>query len=543
MRLINIRTLELEEYFGDKIPRYAILSHTWGEEEVSYQDWQNVNQRSAKKGYQKIRACCDVARGFPIDHLWVDTNCINKESSAELTEAINSMFDWYQRSAICLVYLEDFEYHDVDLEGLERCRYWTRGWTLQELLAPDAVDFFDSSWQPFGTKYTLKEEISDITSISVRYLEISDRVHQASVAERMSWAANRRTTRAEDLAYCLMGIFDVNMPLLYGEGEKAFIRLQEEIIKHNDDRTIFCWSHSQRTHPRFLSWKGCLAPHPITFRQGGDFLARPESSVVGTNSEFQLTNSGLRIGLPLLRGVLGGRALAAIEVLEKDHAGNEKLCVCLEQLSENTFVRVHVPKDLLRVPRGWIEATTNVQVYLVHERNPGRKFSSLTRVSDVSESLCLLNSPSIDGSHTKRSSHHVPGTIESICTGRRQDRRSLQLPDTICHSTNISSVDQYWRWAAPGGMEGCRPKHHGRDDRFGESARPARRHMVYANALQQSREGTVQCPHLRSYPGPSRRGLGNHSTSTRRRVQTIRHATHVVAEVCGICGAKGQSAE
>ncbi|KAH0422185.1 hypothetical protein CcaCcLH18_12966 [Colletotrichum camelliae] len=148
MWLINVQTLDLEEFFGSDIPDYAILSHTWSYGEVTFQDWADRSLASQKPGYRKIIDACAQARFAEFNFLWVDTNCINKTSSAELTEAINSMFSWYLRSGVCFAYLSDIptfgEYSDA--EEISRSRWFTRGWTLQELLAPREVLFYAADW-------------------------------------------------------------------------------------------------------------------------------------------------------------------------------------------------------------------------------------------------------------------------------------------------------------------------------------------------------------------------------------------------------------
>jgi hypothetical protein len=155
------------------------------------------------------------------------------------------MFQWYKKAVVCYVLLEDLTSGtalDVALgDGSSRCRWFTRGWTLQELLAPKLVKIFNNAWIHVGTKSDHVEAISELTGITTDVLLNEKDISKVSVAERMSWASNRQTKRKEDLAYCLLGIFDVNMPLIYGEGEKAFRRLQEEIIKHSNDLTIFMW--------------------------------------------------------------------------------------------------------------------------------------------------------------------------------------------------------------------------------------------------------------------------------------------------------------
>ena len=180
-----------------------------------------------------------MARG--LEWIWIDTCCIDKRSRAELSEAINSMFKWYQRSEECYVFLPDV----YDGEGhrtwyqLDRSVWFTRGWTLQELLAPLRVEFFDARFRSIGSRWDIRKSIEEITGIDEDFLKFPDHLPRASVAERMKWASHRQTTRAEDAAYSLLGIFDVNMPLLYGEGKKAFKRLQAEIIRKSADESIF----------------------------------------------------------------------------------------------------------------------------------------------------------------------------------------------------------------------------------------------------------------------------------------------------------------
>ena len=246
MRLLNTKKLVLEDFFEDATPAYAILSHTWETDEVTYQNMQlvmqkKVNPQDFRLGYTKIQQCCNQAVKDGYDYVWIDTCCIDKTSSAELSEAINSMFDWYQKSAICYAYLSDaksvqpHESEDVLVEKLGSCRWFTRGWTLQELIAPSNMLFFGNDWEMIGTKERLSGVLTRITGIDKVILE-GGNVNEISVAKRMSWASKRVTTRTEDIAYCLLGIFDVNLPLLYGEGRKAFTRLQEEIMKSSDDQ-------------------------------------------------------------------------------------------------------------------------------------------------------------------------------------------------------------------------------------------------------------------------------------------------------------------
>lgn len=259
MRLINAATLELE-YFASShnVPAYAVLSHTWEDDEVLFQEMtSNPAAARQRKGYRKILKAAELAIARGLSHVWVDTCCIDKSSSAELTEAINSMFRWYERADVCLACLSDLP-ADVGLDapgGLAACRWFTRGWTLQELIAPRHVDFFDEAWNFRGSKADLADRITRITGIEKGVLDYTTPLADLAVAKRMSWAAKRQTTRIEDIAYCLLGIFDVNMPMLYGEGEKAFIRLQEEIIKTACDLSIFAWTYHAPDDAKALpSW-------------------------------------------------------------------------------------------------------------------------------------------------------------------------------------------------------------------------------------------------------------------------------------------------
>ncbi|KAI6085215.1 HET-domain-containing protein [Hypoxylon rubiginosum] len=310
MRLINVNSKLLEEFFGDDIPPYAILSHTWGRGEVSYQDWQDPQAASRKAGYSKIISACEKAKSHGLTWLWVDTNCIDKTSSAELTEAINSMFQWYAKSKICYAYLSDVvTCSDVPQEELMRkfrkSRWFTRGWTLQELLAPSKLKFYTADWSQFGRREQslIAAEISSVTSINTAILTGDVSVKTASIARKMSWLSNRVTTRTEDMAYCMLGLFNINMPLLYGEGEKAFTRLQEEIIKISNDHTIFCWSWTSSV-PN--DWVSLLAPSPDTYRYSGNFVRNDMISEKSHHafkgvSTYTMTNAGLSIQLPVIR--------------------------------------------------------------------------------------------------------------------------------------------------------------------------------------------------------------------------------------------------
>jgi hypothetical protein len=298
MRLINVFTLEMEVFISDVIPEYAIFSHMWGPQEVTLQDWMDRSTAVAMAGYAKIHGACLQAAREGIKYVWVDTNCIDKTSSAELSEAINSMFRWYRHSKVCYVYLADIDTpveEDSTRAAFRSSRWFTRGWTLQELLAPENVVFYSKDWTLIGTKQELCEHISAATGVHQIYLQNPEILFSASIARRISWMSNRVTTRIEDLAYCMLGIFDINMALLYGEGQKAFLRLQEEIIRVSDDQSIFCWGYSPPYVP--TSWWNILAPHPAAFRHSGNYIPQPED---GSFTSYSITNAGLSLTLPIL---------------------------------------------------------------------------------------------------------------------------------------------------------------------------------------------------------------------------------------------------
>ncbi|KAI4909904.1 uncharacterized protein J4E92_010520 [Alternaria infectoria] len=314
MRLINCSTLQLEEFFGANIPRYAILSHTWGDEEVSFADFTS-GQPMVGSGYQKILFTCQQAIEDGIDYAWIDTCCIDKSSSAELSEAINSMFAWYQKSVRCYAYLSDVSAANMK-QDFPKSRWFTRGWTLQEMLAPRKVIFYDQWWVDLGDREKHAEQISKITGIDKVALwnerpYTDDKFGSYCVATRMSWASKRQTTRAEDMAYCLLGIFDINMPLLYGEGDRAFRRLQEEIIRKSDDDSILAWSLSPED--RYSGPLGLLSDdirQDLCNTTDTDFLARSPrcftdcgnlTRAMEPSTLFTLTNTGLQIQLPIVK--------------------------------------------------------------------------------------------------------------------------------------------------------------------------------------------------------------------------------------------------
>jgi hypothetical protein len=210
MRLLNCDTGQLEEFFNANAPSYTILSHTWGkqEKEVNYQDMcsPETTDPARKKGYNKLMQCCDQTLRMGKTYTWIDTCSINKSSSAELSEAINSMYKWYRDADICFVYLADVHVTQMDQSfeaSFIKSRWFSRGWTLQELIAPRQLLFFNATWTSIGTKATLLFFISKATGIDKNTL-LNPELSSLSIARKMSWASKRQTTRSEDIALLLL---------------------------------------------------------------------------------------------------------------------------------------------------------------------------------------------------------------------------------------------------------------------------------------------------------------------------------------------------
>jgi Heterokaryon incompatibility protein (HET) len=322
MRLLHTTKFEVELFYEKDVPRYATLSHTWEEEEVTLDDLRSNPQVKHMKGYKKLQQSCKLAAREGYEYIWIDTCCMDKSSSAELSEAINSMYRWYAMSDICYAYLSDVtvpgEFQppavrdvwgnedrndggpavfDSILYLLRRSRWFTRGWTLQELIAPARCHFYSKEWQLIGNKFQLASVIHEITEISLDSLEF-ERISSIPVSAKMRWASRRETTRPEDMAYCLMGIFSVNMPLLYGEGgQRAFLRLQEEIIKSTDDDSIFAWQVPEGKQSKPF-W-GMLAESPAYFRLDNCIVVPSRFMSPRPATPAAITSRGLSIELRL----------------------------------------------------------------------------------------------------------------------------------------------------------------------------------------------------------------------------------------------------
>lgn len=258
MRLLKIEedgSLSLTGDLSRQIPPYAILSHTWGadEDEVAYANVM-LGTAQVKKGYAKLEFCARQAQKDGLQYMWVDTCCIDKTNSVELSEAITSMFRWYAIAEKCYVYLSDLSLGEEGAgkprylweADFRACRWHTRGFTLQELLAPASVEFYTADQIHLGSKSSLEFLLSDVTGIPLTALRGRD-LSYFPVDERLRWAAGRETKKVEDEAYCLLGIFGVFMPLIYGEGENAWTRLRQSL----------------RSDPARIQWTVPYQPNPV----------------------------------------------------------------------------------------------------------------------------------------------------------------------------------------------------------------------------------------------------------------------------------------
>lgn len=346
MWLLKTSTCLLEHFVGEAIPKYAALSHTWSKDEVSFKDI-GLSSSQSKNGYRKITMTCELAKEAGLQYAWVDTCCIDKSSSAELTEAINSMYLWYERSEVCVVYLEDLPAKgNLDVH-LRRCRWFTRGWTLQELVAPDHIHFYDKEWNFRGSKQDLIEHLTKTTGIDRAVLQKQQSLSSIAVARKFSWAAHRQTTRVEDTAYCLLGIFDINMPLLYGEEEKAFRRLQTEIINTTPDLSIFAWrlpfKPGIRGLPRDRVYSGVMAESPLAFSESSYNAIRFSSP----RWDFVVTNIGIKTRTQLAsEEIQGKQGFRYILPLDCCGSSGRPLGVRLRKCGPDQFVRDD-PFDLL----------------------------------------------------------------------------------------------------------------------------------------------------------------------------------------------------
>ena len=328
MRLLNTSTYKVSG-MGAVRADYAILSHRWLRNgEITYQELNSTNARGSNldetqlESLNKTKEACAKAREQGLDWIWMDTCCIDKTNAVEYTRSINSMFEYYRKAKVCYAYLSDV---DCSAPGWQKFRrkeqpdleseWFERGWTLQELLAPEYMEFYDREWRLIGTKDKLAEDLHRVTHIERKYLINSRTIKEASVATRISWMAGRTTTQLEDIAYSMLGILNINMTAQYGEGAKAFMRLQETLIESpSSDESIFAWTiptegltcyralgELEKWAPENKIW-GLLAPSPDCFKDSGDLVIVKGKGVPRVPGGYRWTPQGVQFLMPQKSG-------------------------------------------------------------------------------------------------------------------------------------------------------------------------------------------------------------------------------------------------
>ncbi len=374
------------------------------------------------KGFSKIDKCCALARSDGWEYVWIDNCCIDQKSSAELSEAINSMYRWYKDAVVCYAYLADISVSvgrtDSPRKKLRESRWFTRGWTLQELLAPKFMTFYDRDWIDVGTKHSLQHLISDTTGIDTDYLFDAG---PASAAAKMSWASSRETTRPEDIAYSLLGLFDVNMPLLYGEGAtKAFERLQHEIIRARADESIFAWL--MPLHHNGPIYGGMLAPSPEYFSRSGNIVRIGLPGFYGPR--LTLRTSGISLELSF-KEIINDYYYRVHEFQKSGHGythTNNAIytapLACADRESKNSPLKLHLqelmPREIARLlPREFD--------YMAEESLPALH----TRTFNVSHWI-FLRSFDKGMSAPQKTSSEYPSTFTFRLSLEAQGRLSFQ---------------------------------------------------------------------------------------------------------------------
>lgn len=345
MHLLSTTTFELrtgdQAYFREQ--GYAILSHRWVGDEIDFKQLQTVaaelrsgRTTASTPQIDKIRGACKVARGSGFEWLWIDSCCIDKSNAVELDESIRSMFRWYGNARICITYLSDvdstgsWEHGVFDSTEREGPSLWfSRGWTLQELLAPSELRFYNKHWDYIGTKHEHARVLAQITGIEAEYLVGAKNFRAACIATKMSWMAGRTTTRAEDIAYSMLGVFDVHMNTRYGEGAEAFMRLQKELLTAPNllvDESLFAWrmpdsnsgakllGPNQETNWEAGEW-GLLAPSPEWFKHSGGVTLEQTPTIERQPRSFDLTQGSVVAWIPTAGGTKTEATLAGLSIV------------------------------------------------------------------------------------------------------------------------------------------------------------------------------------------------------------------------------------
>ncbi|KAK3630929.1 hypothetical protein LTR56_017202 [Elasticomyces elasticus] len=389
----------------------------------------NPREPSRRPSFDKIRLTCEQARAHGLRYAWVDTCCINKQSSAELSEAINSMFLWYSGAQICFALLPDVELRKGDrgrersrddttmkipdhaMETFKSSRWFTRGWTLQELIAPQELIFFDRNWALVSDKSSCLGTLCKITGIPAEAIAWSEDLglefeHYSSrtgllrrvlghfsIAERMSWAAYRHATRLEDVAYSLFGLFDINLPLLYGEGRKAFIRLQKEIVRVSTDDSILAWQYGpdgKTEHHTDELFAGKPSHFCLGARQG--IAAGAKHWHVRSKTACVVTNEGLQVTVPFVTNFDGSNWAVLNCGLAEDLTGPLALRLAVDmQMPDPQYYVVRPEQRLNTIPLEILANIAPISITLLSETEGRQRLDERPALQDVRFRVCLYN--------------------------------------------------------------------------------------------------------------------------------------------------------
>jgi len=334
---------------------------------VTYQDSED-RTFFRKRGFRKIKESCRIALEANYSWVWLDTCCIDKRNFTELNEAINAMYKWYQKASLCIAYLFDYAHGHNELASSS---WFTRCWTLQELIAPLRVEFYDQNWKHFGSKNNLCEEIAAITWINVDVLRCrASPTTTCTVAERLSWASKRNASRVEDEAYSLLGLFDLSMPTLYGSGRKAFQMFLEEVLRRTGDVTPLIWSKSMAPHETSLS--GLLPRSPAFYTS-----RRCARTITSSSRSLSVVADGLELDVLTIPYTLG--TYLCILDCEPADDGTQSAILLVQLANGGQYGRLHrCESSVLRVSSQTIassQARRRRKLYVPHLiRSPAMKY-------------------------------------------------------------------------------------------------------------------------------------------------------------------------
>ncbi|KAI1377697.1 heterokaryon incompatibility protein-domain-containing protein [Hypoxylon crocopeplum] len=473
MRLIHTKNLAVKS-FGYDVPPYSILSHTWNKKEVSFQDINDVKLRVTLPGWEKVKECCAVAARDGWDWIWIDSCCIDKTNTSELSESINSMLGYYQQAEVCYAYLADVDKDASDIrEDFTSSRWFTRGWTLQELLAPKFLLFLDMWWKPLGPREHWTAAITLATGIERKYLM---NFRYASVSTKLSWARSRQTTKLEDRAYCLLGLLGVSMPLIYGEGKEAFRRLQRELIMISTDETIFAWS----------SWEATsyvdtvLASDPSQFRSG--LVAQPFDKA---RRGYAMTNAGLSIEAELWES-LTGETIIRLNVARED-AMDRPLVLQLYPIQRGTnCFRVGQDRPLKTWDDTRLYHSLGRRAILILDPDPETSYPNIEEVMHGNPAY-VVRLDYHDEIHVHKMSTYRPNPL----TGEIKELGPSDLQELVC-GLQVDEIQLHPRHCAILEIQLQTTK---KPLRFGVTIRPASRFPQYGVWLWDSPEDVEKMLH------------------------------------------------